>query len=210
MKLVVVSDTHGKHRQLNLPKGDVLIHCGDATESFVGFLDFCRWLDEADFKHTIVIAGNHDRHIFNNNDICRNHFKEIDVNYLENSGCFVDDIMFWGSPYTPTFNDWWFMADRGKSIQRFWNMMPTADVIITHGPPYGILDNTFHANGDIAESVGCSDLLLKIHQVRPKYHLFGHLHGCYGKKKLGGTTFVNASSADEMYSIVNKPWVLEI
>ena len=30
-RFVVLSDTHNKHHEVKLPKGDILIHCGDFT-----------------------------------------------------------------------------------------------------------------------------------------------------------------------------------
>jgi predicted phosphodiesterase len=62
MKFIAISDTHGLHAQLRLPKGDVLLHAGDVcsrgTEKEV--LNFLAWFSEQDYKYKIFIAGNHD------------------------------------------------------------------------------------------------------------------------------------------------------
>ena len=62
LRLVVISDTHNKHRSLKLPQGDVLIHCGDFTDkgTSVEVQDFTKWFIDTPFKHKIVIAGNHE------------------------------------------------------------------------------------------------------------------------------------------------------
>ena len=62
VRFVFVSDTHTYHKSLKLPKGDVLIHTGDFT--MLGRLEeiksFADWLGTLDFKHKIVISGNHE------------------------------------------------------------------------------------------------------------------------------------------------------
>ena len=62
MRIVVISDTHNQHARLKLPKGDMLIQCGDFTGR--GLIpeaaSFLQWFIEQDFAHKILIAGNHD------------------------------------------------------------------------------------------------------------------------------------------------------
>ena len=61
-RLVIISDTHSYHRQISLPDGDVLIHCGDIT--FNGeldvFQDFANWMAEQSHHNKLVIKGNHE------------------------------------------------------------------------------------------------------------------------------------------------------
>lgn len=62
LRCVCISDTHTKHKSLQLPPGDVLIHAGDFT--FGGspseIQDFNSWLGGLNFEHKVVIAGNHE------------------------------------------------------------------------------------------------------------------------------------------------------
>ena len=63
MRIVVISDTHGLHRQLKMPSGDLLIHAGDFTfyskpPSIIS--DFNAWLGKLPHRHKIVTCGNHD------------------------------------------------------------------------------------------------------------------------------------------------------
>jgi len=77
-------------------------------------------------------------------------------------------------------------------------------VLISHSPPYGILDFEDNIN------YGCKDLLNAVERIKPRYHLFGHVHAAHGIKKLQQTTFVNSAIMNEMYEFVNKPFLLEI
>lgn len=62
VRFVFISDTHTYHKMVKMPKGDVLVHTGDFT--FQGRLKevsaFSDWLATLDFKHKIVISGNHE------------------------------------------------------------------------------------------------------------------------------------------------------
>ena len=205
-KIVCISDTHGQHRSLNLPEGDILIHAGDISR--VGklneIIEFNSWLGTLNYKHKIIIAGNHD-FIFENE---YNLAKSLITNaiYLEDSGVEIEGIKFWGSPVSPRFYDWAFNRDRGEDIKKHWDKIPkNIDVLITHGPPYGVLDKTVSG-----ENVGCEDLLSKIQEIKPKFSIFGHIHEGYGIFKDKGITFINACSLNERYKIKHDPIVFEI
>ena len=63
MRILHISDTHSKHRELPpLPNADNIIHSGDFT--FAGSeneaYDFINWFCDLPFQHKIFIAGNHD------------------------------------------------------------------------------------------------------------------------------------------------------
>ena len=205
MKCCCISDTHCNYKQLVIPDGDVLIHAGDidAYQYSSELKDFNKWLGRLPHKYKIVIAGNHDGYIsITNRDKVRKYLDN--AIYLENSGCEIDGINFWGSPITPAFLSWFFMATRGEEIQnKYWSKISrNTDVLITHGPPYGIRDKVLFPK---EESVGCSDLLWTVKQLKPKIHIFGHIHSGYGITKTKDTVFINASVMDEEYDIVNEP-----
>jgi Icc-related predicted phosphoesterase len=102
------------------------------------------------------------------------------------------------------------MVNRGAEIKKYWDMIDKdTDVLITHGPPYGILDYTpLTYNKD--HHVGCEELLRKLNALKIKVHIFGHIHYSCGKVHRNETTFVNASVMNEDYEVVNKPVVVEI
>ena len=199
MRLVLISDTHEQHDEIKIPDGDVLIHAGDAT--WIGapkaVKKFNEWMTSLPHKHKIVIAGNHDLSIESRQ--CT--FKY----YLEDSGIEIDGIKFWGSPWTPTFGSWAFMEHRDK-IGKYWDLIPhNIDVLITHGPPFGILDRTPRH-----QSVGCNKLFNKVVEIRPKIHVFGHIHHSYGTFKTATTTFINASNCNENYEALNPPIEIDL
>jgi len=208
LRIVAISDTHGQHQDLRLHKGDLLIHAGDISGlgrpgEVKSFLD---WFAAQDFTYKIFIAGNHD---FFFETAVKEAVEKIippGVDYLYDSSVEIGDLKIWGSPITPWFHDWAFNRTRGRNIRKHWEHIPSdVDVLITHGPPLGILDETMHG-----ECVGCEDLLEKINTVKPKYHIFGHIHEGYGSISKNGTHFINASILDVGYVIRNKPVVLDV
>lgn len=198
MRLVVISDTHGLHHRIEgLPDGDVLVHAGDFMNSGYDvqeILSFNRWLGEQSFKHRVVCGGNHDRYF----EAAPHQARALlnNATYLENSGVMIDNVTFWGSPYTPEFLNWAFMYSRGASAQRYWSQIPhNLDVLITHGPPFGVLDQT--APGEA--HLGCEELLKAVEEKKPRVHLFGHIHGGAGIFQNEATHFVNAAYLNERY-----------
>uniref|UniRef100_A0A6H2A255 Putative calcineurin-like phosphoesterase n=1 Tax=viral metagenome TaxID=1070528 RepID=A0A6H2A255_9ZZZZ len=208
MKIVAVSDTHNKYKDLILPEGDMLIHSGDLDVfNFSSEVkDFNKWLKKQSFKYKIIVAGNHDKYAQINNQNTRTMLKDSCI-YLENSGTEIEGIKIWGSPYSPRFGSWFFMAERGEDIKRYWDLIPKdTNILITHGPAYGILDIVPFPK---PEHVGCSDLLNKVKEIKPRLHIFGHIHDCYGIKQIEETTFINASLLNEDYQLVNKPIIYD-
>src|SRR5690606_16887877 len=208
MKIIAISDTHGKHRDLIIPDGDALVHAGDISSRGTKqqVIDFLECFVEQNHAHKKYIAGNHD-FLFEQAE-----FDEISriipdgIMYLNDSSVVINGFKFWGSPITPWFNNWAFNRDRGADIKKHWDLIPNdTDVLITHGPPVGILDQTFYG-----KRTGCEDLLSRVHQVKPKYHIFGHIHEQYGNVTKAETTFVNASVLDDWYEMKNNPIILNL
>ncbi len=209
MKLICISDTHGKHKDLILPKGDMIIHAGDVSSRGSEFeiKTFLNWFSSLDFKYKIFIAGNHDFYFENKT---KRSIKEIipeNVIYLNDSSINIEGLNIWGSPIQPEFFNWAFNRQRGEEILLHWNLIPNnIDILITHGPPLGILDRTIRDG----ISVGCEDLLNIIKAKKPKYHIFGHIHEAYGIVVKPETTFINASVLNERYLLVNKPITINL
>ncbi len=207
MKFVAISDTHGLHRKLKVPEGDVLIHGGDfchygSSDKLVDFLD---WFKSLDFEYKILIAGNHDFFAAEH----PNEFQELippSIIYLEDSGIEIKGVKFWGSPVQPDLIGWAFGRERGPGMKAHWDLMPNKiDVLITHTPPKGILDRTTYG-----KSIGCEELHKKIPRIRPKFHVFGHVHASYGQRAINETTFINASNINSRLGLVNKPVCFEL
>ena len=225
MKLVCISDTHNQHNKMgSLPEGDVLIHAGDwtGTGTEKQIISFIRWFSGQPHKHKILIAGNHELTIdtdfynyawsaFHKNKLPHHHIKdyvlrEEGITYLENSEVIIEGVKFYGSPCQPAFGGWAFGVEGGLKAKSVWSKIPEdTEVLITHGPPKEIGDKL--ENGD---SVGCSELLLRVREVKPLLHIFGHIHEGYGEYNSEGTVFLNSSICDENYKLTNNPLEWEL
>lgn len=204
MRLVLISDTHGQHERLEIPAGDVLIHAGDLTThgqitELPAFNDFLRGLPH---RHKFIVAGNHDFCFEEQPQACAELLSQ--AIYLQDEAVALDGVRFYGSPWQPRFFDWAFNLDRGAPLCAKWDLIPPdTDVLITHGPPWG--------KGDLnseGERVGCRDLWV-VQRVRPRLHIFGHIHEGYGLTQAASTTFANASNCDLRYRPVNPPLVFD-
>lgn len=203
MKITAISDTHGQHRALALQGGDLLIHSGDVSKMGrpMEIEDFLDWFRVQPYAHKVFIAGNHDFFFEQADPQVIARMIPGGVTYLNDSGCEVEGFKLWGSPITPWFHDWAFNRDRGAEIKAHWDGIPgDTDILVTHGPPFGILDETVYS-----KRVGCEELLLKVYQVKPRLHLFGHIHEDYGQYTKGETVFINASVLDDRYELVHGP-----
>jgi hypothetical protein len=217
MKLILISDTHTYHRQVELPEGDILIHAGDFTARgrWGEVIDFFYWLENQaeKYKHVIFIAGNHDLSFENKSHDLLKELSNLtlafpNIHYLEDTEVIIDGIKFYGSPWQPEFHNWAFNLPRGEKLADIWNKIPNdTDVLITHGPPATILDYTLRDK----INVGCKHLYDKIIKVKPKLHIFGHIHEGYGiSTENADTTFINASMCTLVYNPDNKPIEFEI
>ena len=211
MKITFISDTHTKHKQLDLPGGDILIHSGDIMNSGYSkhdITDFCKWFEAQDYKHKIFIAGNHDR-MFENHPLESNTIvNKYDVTYLQDDEHLIDGVKLYGTPWQPEFCNWAFnLPRRGDELMAKWGAIPKdTDILITHGPAYGHLD----VSGYGGQNVGCELLRERIDKVKPLIHVFGHIHGSAGYKFDGTTHYFNASVLNERYEYQNKPMTIDL
>lgn len=194
MRIVILSDTHELHRHYgrepwgDVPAGDLLVHCGDITTHGIDqeVENFLRWFERQPHPYKVWIAGNHDRSLDGVDVATR--WAVPGIIYLENKATEIPGLTIWGSPYTPDHQDFAFqLRDRARSM---WASIPAnVDLLVTHGPPYGIMDT-----GHGEEHAGCPTLLEEIQQrVKPKIHAFGHIHEGYGQQRIAETLFINAS-----------------
>lgn len=217
LRFVCISDTHGRHRNVQVPDGDVLVHCGDFTNrgSHKEIRDFNEWLGSLPHRHKIVIAGNHDlsmdaaeydahwetkwRHQeYNDPTISRALL--TNCTYVENRSIVIDGIKIFGSPMTPPIPGrvMAFNVARGFAAQQQWSKIPSdVDILLTHGPPNGILDKVF-----TGARVGDETLLKEVmSRCRPQFHVFGHIHEAYGATRVGKTVFINCATS----TLLGKP-----
>lgn len=209
MRIVAISDTHNYHNHydtVTLPPADLLIHAGDMTHkgSLEELESFNEWLGGLDYEHKIVIAGNHDWCFQRQAKEARETLSS--AHYLQDSGLEIEGLFFWGSPWQPKYNRWAFNLERGEQLRARWDLIPDrVDVLITHGPPRGIGDRV-----KSGERVGCEDLLERTRGLKPKLHIFGHVHEDYGVTESKETLYVNASFLDRKRRPCQPPHLLSV
>lgn len=191
MRIVAVADTHLFHDELTVPDGDVFVHAGDMCQR--GDLAELRravdWMRRLPHRHKVIVAGNHDFAFLEHREEALGLVAD-GFTYLQDAGTTLDGVSFWGSPWQPEFNDWAFNLPRGRALADKWALVPNGvDVLVTHGPPHGIGDH-----GPVEGRLGCEDLLARVRVVKPRLHLFGHIHQDGGFWRHDATVFANVTT----------------
>ena len=204
MKICLMSDTHG-HALPDPGGADLVIHAGDGTMggSLVQVASFSSSL-YALGKPVIFVPGNHDV-LFENKEIMARDLLPINVTSLISEATRVGGLSLWGTPWTPWFNDWAFNNKNERNDNVYAGCPTGVDILITHGPPYGILDTL--TNG---EHVGSRELLAELDRIRPRIHVFGHIHSGYGRYYDNYTQFFNAAICNDAYQPVNPAFFVNI
>ncbi|KAF3187999.1 hypothetical protein TWF788_001462 [Orbilia oligospora] len=181
LRVVCISDTHNNQFQ-DIPDSDILVHAGDITEN--GTIEELQksidWLDSLPHKYKVVIAGNHDRCLDPNHKSSSNgavNWKGL--LYLQDSSIVLNipgksrAVKIYGNPSSPKHGTSTFQYPRSED---FWkNKVPEdVDILITHAPPRYHLDS----------NAGCTSLIQEIWRIRPKLHIFGHIHSGRGTEVL--------------------------
>ena len=205
-KLVLISDSHQNHRKLEIPEADILIHCGDITyfnkNPLEVLSDFNEWAGSLPVNEVIAIGGNHDVFLEQNPD--KAELILSNCTYLNEEVADHDGLRIFGSAWTPWYGGWAFNYEEEDAIE-IWSHIPEdIDILVTHGPPRGFFDNVGR------QKVGCPDLLNRVLEIKPKVHVFGHLHQRQGIRSFNETLFINCAVADNTHQIVNKPIEIEI
>ncbi|KAK2017580.1 hypothetical protein LZ32DRAFT_600378 [Colletotrichum eremochloae] len=80
-------------------------------------------------------------------------------------------LKVYASPYTPSTEGWAF-----EYSTHDFNIDKGTDIVITHGPPRGVLDISD------GKRIGCPQLFRAVAQSQPKIHCFGHVHRGWGAR----------------------------
>ena len=206
IRLVAISDTHRLHDRIEVPDGDILVHAGDfcSRGKASEVRAFADWFEAQPHRHKIVVAGNHDRCLELDPQLAVQMFTRS--TYLCDASAEIAGLAFYGAPWQPWFLDWAFNLPRGEPLRKKWALIPSdVDVLITHGPPMGVLDTTFDG-----EHVGCEELSAAIARIQPRVHIFGHIHEGYGTHQAGKTLHINASICTLAYQPDNLPIVIDL
>jgi Icc-related predicted phosphoesterase len=189
VRLVIISDTHGKCP--DLPKGDVLLHCGDATHlgSWRELKEFAAWFKAKPHREKIFVPGNHDcaESIMLNGKERELRKFLAPIHYLRDSGVSICGVNFYGTPWVPMSASGSFTASSVELRSHFSLIPNNVHVLISHAAPYGILDV------EDGEHIGSLELAHAIDHLKPRVHCFGHIHEGRGTFNNGATEFVNAS-----------------
>lgn len=227
VKICCISDTHTLHNRLKIEPCDILIHAGDLTgrgspnESHTAI----RWLEKQPAKNVIFIAGNHelgwDKSPTPDWLIDLLDSMKDNMYYLRDGGIEIMGIKFWGTPWQPEFFNWAFNLPRGEKLAEKYALIPQdTDILISHGPPYGMFDEipkSYLQPGETDIHKGCVDLEARILKLSLKAHIFGHIHldgrkaiepayvlDCNGLQKL--PMYINAAVVDNQYKVIVKPY----
>jgi Icc-related predicted phosphoesterase len=205
LTIVLISDTHELHREIEVPAGDILIHAGDFTmnsRSAEKLIDFNEWLGELPHADRVVIPGNHDSVV---EDASRRALI-TNATLLINASVEIIGLKFWGSPATPLLGEaFGVVSDTARA--KVYSLIPAdTDILVTHGPPYGILDQA--PGSDRHE--GCHQLFAAVQTLKPMLHVFGHVHGAYGTYSTDDTLFVNAALPGRGFGMSNRPHVFRL
>lgn len=204
-----------------LEGGDLLIVTGDLTshDEEEQHFAFNEWLEKQPYKKIILIAGNHDTWIEKNECAGFSDYDGQKVEYLCDSGTEFEGLKIWGSPWTAQFKGInpkctaFTVKNHDHTeevLSECWNKIPlNTDILVTHGPPFGIFDRP---NRD--QCVGSQSLLEKVLELKPRLHVFSHIHEEGGKQVIfkrpgygdeNNTRFVNCSIMSDNYRPDNEP-----
>ena len=205
IRIVIIADTHKLHRELELPPGEILIHAGDFTfwgKQRSDVRDFDDWLAELPHAYKIVVPGNHEFVL----EDPRLRDEITNAELLIDQGIEIAGLKIWGSPVTPLYGGAFGMS-KPADRKRHWTHVPDKlDILITHGPPFGILDAAVGTDGH----QGDGELLEAVNRAKPRLHIFGHIHAAHGTVQTERTRFINAALYGEFGDLDKPPIVVDL
>jgi len=218
MRLVCMSDTHGFHKKLTIPDGDMFICAGDfsmrAKMSHV--VEFARWVDSLPHKYKIVVPGNHDMACEGNELWAQEEFAP--AVFFRHDYHYVGGLRIFGSAYSSSIfepSEWCYDYPRyGEFGPRLWSAIRDypVDVLITHGPPRTIGDRVISQHDREDPHDGDGALLRVVKDIQPKVHIFGHIHEGYGSYTIQdcSTRFYNVSVCTVEYQPTNPVTIVDL
>lgn len=209
MRVVAISDLHG--RLPDVPTCDLLLLAGDICPDYRGTAIpafrplvaerqsvwlrevFSPWLGRQPCQHTIMCWGNHDYV----GELPANSRAALAADVLTDQSVTWRGLYVYATPWTHFVPGVWaFDVPPRELAARNADIPNDTDVLITHGPPYGVLDTN-----SAGEHCGSRSLLEATVRVRPKLHVFGHIHEARGQR---GTSY-NVAILDGAYNRYQLP-----
>lgn len=231
MRIVATSDLHGFiPSDEELPEGDLLVIAGDimgnlheghSQEEQRAYLEvFDKFLERQNLRYThgvIGVAGNHD-FLFDKNSIGKTFLgqynyqdagssypESLDWTYLFDRSVEIGGLIFYGTPYVPNLASWAFYSPESDTRERF-AQVASADVIVSHGPPFGYGDLTARQG----VRAGSEEFLRALSWISPRAVICGHIHEAYGSYRFNNTMIHNVSYVNLGYEPANRPVVIDL
>ncbi|MFC7335744.1 metallophosphoesterase [Haloferula chungangensis] len=203
--LCIVADTHRKHRELSIPECDILIHCGDfcsfRREDEKTLHDVDTWFAESPAKQVVCVGGNHDFLLQSRE------FQFSHGTLLEDSMIEINGLLIYGAPWCPDLSGFAYYATQEELIDRWANIPSGVDILVTHTPPFGILDTPSSGTGHL----GCPHLLKELRRIQPRLHVFGHIHASRGAQESQTTRFINAAVVGgRQFEVLHAPTMVSL
>lgn len=214
-RICAVSDLHGALP--TVPEADILVVAGDISpidydreiDKVIDWFDsdFVEWIRSTPTKYKVFIAGNHDFAIQKELKYFKEYVDPEDLLFLHDSEAEIEGINFYGIPWVPNLVGWAFYGDSQTLTDKYGLVPEGTDVVISHGPPYGVADRVMSA---MHPHVGAAQADLMIRDINPKHFVCGHIHEGYGHYELEGTHIWNVAIMDAFYYPSNAPVVFEM
>ena len=173
------------------------------SKSAAAILDFNDWLGELPHRFKLVVPGNHE--FFLESDPSRRKLIS-NATLLVNEGVEIMGLKIWGSPTTTLYGGAFGVSSPADRTKLYAKIPRDTNILVTHGPPHGILDlypGSLH-------NAGCFELLEAVTRLKPRLHVFGHVHGAHGTVNTEETLFVNAALLGLNGDLGQAPVVLRI
>lgn len=215
MNIWLISDTHNEHEQLKAPECDVVIHCGDESHHYSPALNapeaekFFEWFENLEIEHKVYIPGNHSTSV--HAGLVKPNKKRIHT--LIHESIDIKGLRIFGSPFTPSWGkSGAYMRSRNR-MRDIWESTEACDLLVTHGPPKGVLDLTI-TDGQLVQC-GCKSLWNRVNEIRPKYHCFGHVHDTkyvrnHAVKLVNNINFVNCACKKRHKKDIHRGFLLTV
>lgn len=207
MLIKLISDTHNEHSMLTDLECDILVHSGDACikGNYSEGYAFLMWYVKQPSKYKILVPGNHDHKLRTHPDLIKLAY-DLGIHVLNNDFLEINGIKFYGVSKTFMSIDR-YDATHLEVRKKTWSNIPKdLDMLITHMPPHSILDTN-------REGIhcGCPELTKKVAEVKPRYHVFGHLHE-QGHKSvtIDQTQYINVANKNREYIMVRPSYKLKL
>ena len=212
MRILAISDIHGDFERYapedleGLGDADVCVVAGDLTNNgtrrMAEVSAALRWIVQMGQQlPTLWIPGNHDIGIVPNT-----------FSYQDNVTCLLDKtvtyegVTFHGVSLSPCYSmpelaqTWDYMTVDMAAEQAAYDF-EAVDVVVSHAPPYGVLDSGGWVLGRGQEHYGSPALADYIARHKPRLVICGHVHEAQGYTRIANTRVYNVAQTAQILEL---------